>query len=328
MMGRPAQLPGVFGTVSALGNAPPLLRSRSTGIAFLVAAIALFVAASADARVLAPDGVPKRLIFPVVGASHYTNDYGAPRPQGSHQGNDIIGPWRSPVVAVESGRVTIYTGSSRAGCMLWLDGDSGTRYAYIHLNNDLTNRNDNEGGCVQGIAYAPTLQDGQRVKQGELLGFNGDSGDANGGVNHVHFEIQPKRGQSVSPYKWLRKARPLLYPVVKHVGPQGIGFRLTGTVVATRQSPQGTQLVIRATFLRATDGSKFDVDRKVFATILPETVVLAKQGRKRRPASLTVAKSKDKVTVWTKPVKPTVETALGKRGALTATRVLIVSARR
>ncbi len=305
-----------------------MLRSRSTGIVFLVAAIALLVAGSADARVLAPSGVPKRLIFPVVGASHFTNDFGAPRGQGAHQGNDIIGPWRSPVVAVESGTVTLWTSSWRAGCMLWLDGDSGTRYAYIHLNNDLTSKNDNEGGCVQGIAYAPTLADGQHVQQGELLGFNGDSGDANGGVNHVHFELQERRGHSVSPYRWLRKARQLLYPVVKHVGPQGIGFRLKGTVHAVRESAEGTHLVIKATFLRATDGSKYDVDRKVFSTILPETVILAKKGRKKKPGKLTMAKPGRPVTVWTAPVQPTVETALGKLGALTATRVLIALPRR
>ena len=313
-----------FGTVKFLGSALQMFGSRSTGIAFLVAALALFAAGSADARVLSPNTVPKRLIFPVVGASHFTNDFGATRPQGSHQGNDIIGPWRSPVVAVEAGTVTLWTASARAGCMLWLDGDSGTRYAYIHLNNDLTSRNDNKGGCVQGIAYAPTLADGQRVKAGELIGFNGDSGDANGGVNHVHLELQKRRGVSINPYKWLRKARPLLYPVVKHVGPEGIGFKIRGKVIATRKSAEGVHLVVKSSFLRATDGSKYDVDRKVFFTINTDTRILSKKGRKRKVSKLAVAKPGSKVTVWTLPVQPTVDTALGKRGALTASRVLVV----
>ena len=34
--------------------------------------------------------------------------------------------------------------------MLYLYGRSGTTYLYIHLNNDLTARNDNKGGCVEG----------------------------------------------------------------------------------------------------------------------------------------------------------------------------------
>ena len=34
--------------------------------------------------------------------------------------------------------------------MLYLYGDSGTTYLYIHLNNDLTMKNDNRGSCVAG----------------------------------------------------------------------------------------------------------------------------------------------------------------------------------
>ena len=39
--------------------------------------------------------------------------------------------------------------------MLYLYGDSGTTYLYIHLNNDLGGENDNRGKCVAGTAYAP-----------------------------------------------------------------------------------------------------------------------------------------------------------------------------
>ena len=41
--------------------------------------------------------------------------------------------------------------SSRAGCMLYLYGDSGTTYLYIHLNNDLGKTNDNRGRCAPGL---------------------------------------------------------------------------------------------------------------------------------------------------------------------------------
>lgn len=300
-------------------------RSRSTGLFVLAAAVVLAAVALAPS---ASAGAPRKLIFPMVGATSFTNDFGAPRPQGSHLGNDLIGPWRSPVVAVESGTVTLWTSSWRAGCMLWLDGDSGTRYAYIHLNNDLTDANDNLGGCVPGIAYAPTLSDGQRVEAGELLGFNGDSGDADGGVEHVHFELQLRRGVSVSPYKWLKRAKQLIYPVIKDVGPQGVGFKIQGTVIRTKKTDEGTFLVLHATFLRGTDGSKYRVDRKIFTTVAPETVLLKKKGRKRTPATMAAAKPRRSVTVWTAPVQPTVDTALGKRGALTATKILVTPASR
>ncbi len=52
-----------------------------------------------------------------------------------------------------SGKVKFHTTSARAGCMLYLYGASGTKYIYIHLNNDLTVKNDNKGKCVAGGSY-------------------------------------------------------------------------------------------------------------------------------------------------------------------------------
>ena len=57
--------------------------------------------------------------------------------------------------------------------MLYLYGKSGTTYLYIHLNNDLTKNNDNDGGCKQGVSYAPGLEDGAQVRAGELIGYVG-----------------------------------------------------------------------------------------------------------------------------------------------------------
>src|SRR5581483_9055931 len=110
----------------------------------LVATVAVVAATSAGARTT---GVPTPFIFPVVGPYRYTNDFGDPRPQGKHEGNDVLAPKRSPVVAVEDGKIKFWTHSARAGCMLYLYGASGTTYLYIHLNNDLTAANDNKGTC-------------------------------------------------------------------------------------------------------------------------------------------------------------------------------------
>ena len=75
-------------------------------------------------------------------------NYGDPRVNGSHAGIDIENvPWRTRVVAAEAGRVRWHTTSARAGCMLYLYGRSGTTYLYIHLNNDLTERSEDRGGC-------------------------------------------------------------------------------------------------------------------------------------------------------------------------------------
>ena len=62
--------------------------------------------------------------------------------------------------------------------MLYLYGDSGTTYLYIHLNNDVTKQNDNRGTCVAGMAYAKGLKDGTHVEAGQPVGYVGNSGDA------------------------------------------------------------------------------------------------------------------------------------------------------
>ena len=194
------------------------------------------LAGTADARVeTIAKGVPATIIFPVVGPTSYTDDFGDPRGQGRHEGNDLIAAWKTPVVAVEPGKVQIYTASSSAGCMLYLFGASGTTYIYIHLNNDLTAKNDNNGSCKPGIAYAEGLKTNQKVRGGQLVGYVGDSGDANGVGTHLHFELHPGDRGAVSPYKWLRRANHLLFPyspAFKRGAAGAATLTLDGTVTA------------------------------------------------------------------------------------------------
>ena len=181
-----------------------MLAPRPTALA--VAAAAVLAASAAAAR------APARILFPVIGPATYYDDFGEPRAGGVHTGNDILADNRAPVIAVEAGKVVFWTRSESAGCMLYLYGRSGTTYQYIHLNNDLTAHNDNRGSCVPGVAYAPGLHDGDRVGAGELIGYVGDSGDADGLHAHLHFEVHPADGKAVSPFPWLQSAEHLSQP--------------------------------------------------------------------------------------------------------------------
>jgi len=170
-------------------------RTGARGVLLLFCVLGL---AGTAVAAVAPKGSVPTLIFPVAGPTTYIDDFGQARPGGPHQGNDLMAAKKTPVIAVEPGKVKFWTTSSSAGCMLYLYGVSGTTYMYIHLNNDLTMHNDNRGKCVAGGSYARGLKDGAKVQAGQMIGYVGDSGDADGGGSHLHFEVHPGGGAAVS----------------------------------------------------------------------------------------------------------------------------------
>ena len=185
-------------------------RRHRTTARSLIALLALWVSAGT-----ASAAVP-RLDFPVVGVGRHMDDFGDARGGGrSHEGNDIMANRRTPVVAVEGGYV--YKPSwSTSDCALVLEGKSGTDYRYLHLNNDLTMSNDNDGGCRNGVSFARDLPRNKDVKKrvvaGQLIGYVGNSGNADATSPHLHFEIRPG-SRAIDPYDHLRKARRLLFTV-------------------------------------------------------------------------------------------------------------------
>jgi hypothetical protein len=207
-----------------------MARRRTTARGVLTILVAALAPGAAAASPQAAGGVPGPIVFPVVGPYRYTNDFGDPRGQGRHEGNDVLAPKRSPVVAVEDGKIKFWTTSARAGCMLYLYGASGTTYLYIHLNNDLSKRNDNRGKCVAGVSYWPGLKDGANVVAGQGIGFVGDSGDADG-TPHLHFEVHPHDGGAVNPFPHLNRATRVLFTAAPG---SAVTLSLRGSVVATR----------------------------------------------------------------------------------------------
>jgi hypothetical protein len=280
----------------------------------------ILVAAALAAPAAAHAEVP-RLIFPVVGPSTYTNDFGAPRGSGRHEGIDIMAAKKSLAVAVEAGRVKFWTTSARAGCMLYLHGESGTSYLYIHLNNDRTLKNDNTGACVQGIAYARGLKNGARVEAGQTIGYVGDSGDANGGASHLHFEVHPNGGAAANPYRHLRSARELLFAPA----PGSDVFRLAmrGTVVsaaATSATLAVDRLVRYPGGLQVTK-----IGRRVELAVSPETVVFNPLGALLAGARLAALAAGKPAVVWTETQPTTLQAQLGAPLSLTADKISLGS---
>jgi Peptidase family M23 len=285
-------------------------RTTARGFLFLVAAIGLV---SGAALALAANKVPEHIIFPVVGRVQYTDDFGAPRPGGPHQGNDIVAAKKSPAVAAEGGKVKYWTTSRSAGCMLYVYGESGTNYYYIHLNNDVTMKNDNRGKCVKGTAYA--VANGAKVAAGQQIGYVGDSGDADGAHAHLHFEVHPGAGKAVSPFPYLQKAYKLLFSA-KAGTP--FALTLTGTVVSAAVD----RLVMNVSTSQAWPSALVltKLNRTIAITV-PETVLLQSAGPSgtvRTATSLTLAQKGDKVVVWTLPAPATLKAERGDDDVLSA----------
>ena len=284
-------------------------RTTARGVLFL-----LLLWVSAGTAQAGPP--PERIIFPVVGNARFSDDFGAARAQGGHQGNDILAARKAPAVAAEAGRVKFHTTSWRAGCMLYLYGRSGTTYLYIHLNNDLTRENDNRGKCVRGVAYAPGLRDGQRVRAGQLVGFVGDSGDADGGSPHLHFELHPNDGAAVSPYPWLRSARRLLFAAPAST------TEVSLTLYGRAQAVDGDRLTVLVRRVRLARGWAWDVRRNVILAVVPYAVVERVVDGVRELTTLDSVVRGERITVWTPAFAPTLATQLAAPGTLNARRVL------
>ena len=268
---------------------------------------------------------PARIMFPIAAKAHYTDTFGAARAQGGHEGTDVMSDWRAPAVAAEAGTVKIWTRSARAGCMLYLYGESGTTYLYVHLNNDRTSRNDNRGGCKNGVAFAPGLKDGQKVDAGELIAFVGDSGDANGIHPHVHFELHPRDGAAVSPYRWLRRAHQPLFalPSAAQLDSREILLaQLDGTVVGREASPAGPSLVVRVR-AAVVAGIRSSADRDVRLALAPD-VVVERAGTPAASLALATVKRGDRVRVDTSPLSGTRAEQQALPRALEAARITLL----
>ena len=125
------------------------------------------------------------------GAVSFINDWGYPRSGGRrHRGNDVFAPMRQPVKAVTAGSVLLRRGGL-GGTSLWLSADNGVDYYFAHLNG-----------------YAAGISDGVRVSRGQVIAYNGNSGNARGGAPHLHFQLHPngRTRRPVNPYPTLTRA--------------------------------------------------------------------------------------------------------------------------
>ena len=114
-------------------------------------------------------------VFPVHGPASYTNTFGAPRAVvGWHHGEDIFAPLGAPVLAVARGSIFSVGWNDIGGNRFWLRDTQGNEFYYAHLS-----------------AFSTLAVNGAQVQAGDVIGFVGNTGDAQTTPPHLHFEIHP-----------------------------------------------------------------------------------------------------------------------------------------
>lgn len=121
---------------------------------------------------------------PMAGPVTFVDSWGAPRSGGrTHEGVDMIAARGTPIAAIFSGVIQRATTSSLGGITLWLLTDAGDEFYYAHMDG-----------------YADGIASGVRVSEGQIIGFNGSTGNAPDYLPHLHFEYHPGGGSPVNPY--------------------------------------------------------------------------------------------------------------------------------
>ena len=139
-----------------------------------------------------------KLLIPVVGVkkSDLTDTFNDARSEGRvHNAIDIMAKGGTPVVAAADGEIAKFFDSKLGGITIYQYSlDKKSVYYYAHLQKRVDN-----------------LTEHEFVKQGTLIGYVGDTGNAGTGNFHLHFAVSslddPKRyweGTEINPYPLLK----------------------------------------------------------------------------------------------------------------------------
>ena len=164
---------------------------------------------------------PPSIVFPVAGPNTYAREWLTRHNPYIHEGTDVFASRRVPVLALADGVVADvnfandpyrhdendHDDDDPACCSVAIIHDSGWESWYLHLDNDTPGTDDGAGwGVMAG------LERGDRVEAGQIIGFMGDSGNAEGTAPHLHIELHDPAGNPVDFYSLLRAA-PVVDPI-------------------------------------------------------------------------------------------------------------------
>lgn len=143
---------------------------------------------------------PFPLVYPIDAPPRFADTFGAARSGGErlHEGGDLFAPKMAPVLATAPGQITAIDWSATGGFYIEVAHADGWRSRYLHLNNDTPGTDD---GLGFGIAEGARV--GADVVAGQVIGYVGDSGNAESSSSHLHFELRMPDRTAVNPYPLL-----------------------------------------------------------------------------------------------------------------------------
>ena len=203
-----------------------------------------------------PPLTPGGYVFPVYGPSSYSDTWGAPRAHvGWHHGTDIFAPLGAPVLAVADGTVFSVGWNDVGGNRLWLRDRGGNEFYYAHLS-----------------AFSEYAKNGARVKAGTVVGFVGNTGDAEGTPYHLHFEIHPVSllalgyDGAVNPTSYLdawKRLRDIRFAAARAAWvPHGAGLALS--TASGSSAPQPGAMLLEVSDISEASGLEPDSLRRAF----------------------------------------------------------------
>lgn len=121
----------------------------------------------------------RELLMPVFGhrVSEIADTWGAPRGEDRvHEGQDIFASRGTPIFSATKGYVTRITEDSLGGNSVFVTGSGGVRYYYTHMDR-----------------FPDGLHVGMEVTTDTVIGFVGNTGNAEQTPPHLHFGVYVDR---------------------------------------------------------------------------------------------------------------------------------------
>ncbi|MCC6402947.1 MAG: M23 family metallopeptidase [Fimbriimonadaceae bacterium] len=258
-----------------------------------------------DSDGVSSETVTLPIIYPVLGGTRLADTFLASRGGGTrrHHGQDLMAPKLTPLVAAFDGTVSLR--SSPRHYWLTISAEDGWQAVYMHINNDSPGTDNAMGG--ERFAFAPGIKDGSTVRAGEMVGWVGDSGNAEGTGPHLHFELHTPEGHVVNSVFSLEAANQLTVPVPRQATTKFVRksgqTRLDG-VVHKYDKERDVLVVVMATL---------ESDSGAGASLLPDLKYI-------KGAAKALGRAEFPVGAWV----VTVGTDLGKGEAFEAASLEIV----